>query len=127
MGTEIKTREVRRDIKVLDKPAIAAERIRQSHVRTKEDMAQTQEHAAPVEYAEDRVMSGVDTAVRKGVHHVRGQGGRLAGAEKKGTDILKKPSRERQKYRGSRLAHPQGSVSLPLHPARRWTARQESR
>ena len=81
MGTEIRTREVRRDIKVLDKPAIAAERIRQSHVRIKEEMAQTQEeHATPVEYAEDRVMGGVDAAVRKGVHHARAQGGRLAGA-----------------------------------------------
>ncbi len=82
MGTEIRTREVRRDIKVLDKTAIAAERIRQSHVRTKEEMTQTKEHAAPVEYAEDRVMGGVDTAVRKGVHHARAQGGRLTGAVK---------------------------------------------
>ena len=64
MGTDIKTRRVHRDIKVLDKSASVAERIRQSHVRTKEDTAQTQEHAAPVEYAEDRVMGGMDTAVR---------------------------------------------------------------
>lgn len=79
MGTDIKTRRVHRDIKVLDKSATVAERIRQSHVRTKEDTAQTQEHAAPVEYAEDRVVGGMDTAVRKGVHHARAQGGRLVG------------------------------------------------
>lgn len=80
MGTDIKTRRVHRDIKVLDKSATAAERIRQSHIRTKEDAAQTQEHAAPVEYAEDRVVGGMDASVRKGVHHVRAQGGRLTGA-----------------------------------------------
>ena len=77
MGTEIKTRRGRRDIKVLDKSATVVERIRQSHVRTKENTAQTQEHAAPVEYAGDRVVGGMDTAVRKGVHHTRAQGGRL--------------------------------------------------
>lgn len=79
MGTDIKTRRVHKDIKVLDKSATVAERIRQSHVRTKEDTAQTQEHAAPVEYAVDRVMGDMDTAVRKGVHHTRVQGGRLVG------------------------------------------------
>lgn len=79
MGTDIKTRKVRRDIKVLDKPAIAAERFRQSHVRSKEDMVQKQEHASPVSYAEDRVAGGMDTTVRNGVFHARQQGGRIAG------------------------------------------------
>ena len=108
MGTEIKTREVRRDIKVLDKPAIAAERIRQSHVRTKEDMAQTQEHAAPVEYAEDRVMSGVDTAVRKGVHHVRRQGGRLAGAVKERHRYSKEAKQRKAEIQKEQAGTPPG-------------------
>ena len=102
MGTEIRTREVRRDIKVLDKPSIAAERIRQSHVRTKEDMAQMQEHATPVEYAEDRVMVGVDVAVRKGVHHARAQGGRLAGAVRERHRYSKESKRKREEMQKER-------------------------
>ncbi len=102
MGTEIRTREVRRDIKVLDKPAIAAERIRQSHVRTKEDMAQMQEHATPVEYAEDRVMDEVDTAVRKGVHHARAQGGRLAGAVRERHRYSKESKRKKEEMQKER-------------------------
>lgn len=82
MGTRIKTRQTRKYIKVLDKTITTAERVRQSHVRTKEEMAQTQEHADPVEYAEDRVVGGTDAAVHKGVHHAGVQGGRLAGAAK---------------------------------------------
>ena len=114
MGTEIKTREVRRDIKVLDKPAIAAERIRQSHVRTKEDMAQTKEQATPVEYAEDRVVGGMDIAVQKGVHHVRGQGGRLAGA-------VKERRRARRLMRGRRRKHGgKGDRKRPSRCRRAW-------
>ena len=82
MGTEIKTGKVHKDIKALDKTATAAERIRQSYVRTKDSKEQTQEHAAPVEYAEDRIAEGVDIAVQKGVHHARQQASRLARAVK---------------------------------------------
>ena len=82
MGTRIKTRQTRKYIKVLDKTITTAERVRQSHVRAKGEMAQTQEHADPVEYAEDRVVGGTDAAVHKGVHHAGVQGGRLAGAAK---------------------------------------------
>lgn len=77
MDTDIKTRKVHRNIKVLDKSATAAERIRQSYVRTKDSTVQTKEHATPVEYAEDRVAGGADIAVRKGVHHAGQQGDEL--------------------------------------------------
>ena len=108
MGTEIKTREVRRDIKVLDKSAIAAERIRQFHVRTKEEMAQTQEQATPVEYAEDRVVGGMDTAVQKGVHHVRGQGGRLAGAVKERHRYSKEAKQRKAEIQREQAGTPPG-------------------
>lgn len=77
MDADIKTRKVHRNIKVLDKSATAAERIRQSYVRTKDSTVQTKEHATPVEYAEDRVAGGADIAVRKGVHHAGQQGAEL--------------------------------------------------
>ena len=40
---KIKTRRSPKDIKALNKPATVAERIKKFHVRTKEDITQTQE------------------------------------------------------------------------------------
>lgn len=100
MGTDIKTRRVHRDIKALDKTATAAERIRQSCVRTRDSTVQTKEHAAPVEYAEDRVTDGADTAVRKGVHHAAQQGGRIAGGVKEKYRASKEIKQRKSEVRG---------------------------
>lgn len=108
MGTDIRTRKVRRDIKVLDKPAIAAERIRQSHVRIREDMVQTQEHATPVSYAEDRVAVGMDTTVRKGVFHARQQSGRIAGAAKDKHRYSKEIKQTKEEMQKERAGIPSG-------------------
>ena len=78
MGKEIKTRHIHKDIKALDKTVTGVERVKRAYVRTKDSAEQTQaqNHDTPVEYAEDNVMYGADTAVHEAAHQVRKQGGK---------------------------------------------------
>lgn len=127
MGTEIKTRKIHRDIKALDKTATAAERIRHSYVRTKDSKEQTKEHAAPVEYAEDRIAEGVDIAVQKGVHHTRQQVSRLAGAVKekrRGSNEIKQRKSEVQVGQIDRSSRENSKVS-PSGGARNYLPKEE--
>lgn len=101
---KIKTRKSPKDIKALNKPATVAERIKKSHVRTKEDIAQTQEHASPVGYAENRIEESMDTVVHKGVHHASLQGGRLAGAVRQRYRYSKEIKQRKEEIQRERTA-----------------------
>lgn len=111
---KIKTRRERRDIKVLDKPVIVAERIKKSHVQSKEDMTQTKEHATPEEYAEDRIMSDVSTSAHKGAYHASVQGGKLAEVVKERyryTKEIRQRTEEIQRERAGASSRERQSVS----------------
>ena len=60
MDRKIKTRQVHKDIKVLDKTVTVTDHVKQSYVRTKENIMQSTEKSSdrennPVGYAEGRV------------------------------------------------------------------------
>ena len=68
---DIKTRDaVKGTVKVIDKSAVAAERMKDAYIRTKEKA----EHGvfaaegSPDEYAADRILSGAETAEHEAVH-----------------------------------------------------------
>jgi hypothetical protein len=67
LSKTIKTREAKRDIRALDKTEIAAERMKDSFVHTKDGAARTgrdeREYASPAEYAEDKITENADNAV----------------------------------------------------------------
>lgn len=69
---DIKTRDaVKKKVKVIDKSAVAAERMKDAYVRTK-DKAEHSVFAAessPEEYAADRTLTGTETAAHKVVTH----------------------------------------------------------
>ena len=50
MSKEIKTRQIHKDIKVINKVAVGTERVREAYVRTKESAEQAQNKASPEEY-----------------------------------------------------------------------------
>ena len=81
MSKEIKTRQVHKDVKALDKTVTGMERVKRAYVRTKETVenAQPQEkrHASPTEYAEEKTERGADRAVHEAAHQAGKQGGRL--------------------------------------------------
>ena len=80
MSKEIKTRQVHKDVKALDKTVTGMERVKRAYVRTKETVenAQPQEkrHASPTEYAEEKTERGADRAAHEAAHQARKQGGR---------------------------------------------------
>ncbi|MBS6194793.1 MAG: lysozyme family protein [Clostridiales bacterium] len=99
MGTEIKTRQVHKDIKMLDKAVTGTERIKRAYVRTKDSAEQIQEpqNATPVEYAEDKLSYYTDTAVHETAHQVRKQGGKIV-------DTVKEKRRSSKEIRGMEQA-----------------------
>lgn len=76
MGKEIKTRHVNKEIKALDKTAVAAQHIRQAYVHTKDKIKQEQaaEDGSPVEYAENKVSNTAGNAACEAAHQARKQG-----------------------------------------------------
>lgn len=69
--SDIKTRDaVKKTVKAIDKSAVAAERMKDAYVRTK-DKAEHSVFAAessPEEYAADRTLTGTETAAHETVH-----------------------------------------------------------
>ena len=121
MSKEIKTRQVHKDVKALDKTVTGMERVKRAYVRTKETVenAQPQEkrYASPTEYAEDKTERGADRAVHEAAHQAGKQGGRLVdkakekhrtSKEMKGTKATSEGTRG-----GSSPAHGEPSNSPP--------------
>ncbi len=108
MSKEIKTRKVRKDIKVLDKAAMGTEHVKRAYVRTKEQTEETREPAAatPVEDAENQIAAGTERSVLGAVHQVRKQGGRVQrqrAKRKVSADTFNQPKEQLQKT-GQELA-----------------------
>ena len=76
MGKGIKTKTTVKDIKALDKSAVAAQRMKEAYVRTKDkaEHGLYAEDGSPGEYAADRVSSGVENVTYEAVHQFDKQG-----------------------------------------------------
>ena len=72
---EIKTREKVKDIKVLDKAAIAGERMKQAFVRSKDQAENLLDdgQVSPSEYAEDKIRYAAEDVADQVGHDVSGQ------------------------------------------------------
>ncbi len=108
MSKEIKTRKVRKDIKVLDKVATGTEHVKRAYVRTKEQAEETREPTAatPVENAENQIAAGAERGVLGMVHQVRKQGSRVQRQRAKGkvsADTFNQPKEQLQRA-GQELA-----------------------
>ena len=67
---DIKTREIVKDVKVIDKAAVAGERMRSAFVRTKDQAENLMDdgQASPSEYAEDKIRYAVEDTTREVGH-----------------------------------------------------------
>lgn len=76
---KIKTRETRRDIKMLDKAAVASERMKNAFIRSKDTVKNVADDGqiTPEEYAEDRVQYAAEDIAHDAGHTVAKQGKRL--------------------------------------------------
>ena len=72
---DIKTREHSRDIKVLDKSAIAGERMKNAVIRSKEQAKKmgNDSDSSPTEYAENRVQYVIEDTVSEVGHEAKHQ------------------------------------------------------
>ncbi len=118
MSKGIKTRQVHKDVKALDKTVTGMERVKRAYVRTKETVenAQPQEkkYASPTEYAEDKTERGADRAAHEAAHQARKQGGRLVDKAKENYRISKETKETREVVRGGNSpAHGEPSTSPP--------------
>lgn len=92
MDCKIKTRQVHKDIKVLDKTVTVTEHIKQSYVRTKETVMQSTEKSSdrennPVGYAEDAASKYADRIFHETEHQVRRQAGKIIERRKEKTSV----------------------------------------
>lgn len=80
MAKEIRTRQVCKDIKALDKAKAATGHMKHAYVRTKEcagnAQMQGQESETPADYAENKIEHGADRAIHEAVRPIRKQGRR---------------------------------------------------
>ena len=82
MDRKIKTRQVHKDIKILDKTATVTDHVKQYYVRTKENVMQSTEKSSdrennPVGYAEDAASEYADRIFHESGHQVRRQAGKI--------------------------------------------------
>lgn len=78
MSKGIKTRNVAKDVKTLDKAATAAERMKDVFVRTKDAAEKTQDSAysSPSEYAEDKITRAADNTAHEAAYQIEKKGGK---------------------------------------------------
>lgn len=76
MGKDIKIKTTTKDVKILDKSAVAVERMKQAYIRTKDraDHSLYAEENSPNEYASDRVSGSADSAAHEAVYQFDKQG-----------------------------------------------------
>lgn len=135
MSKEIKTRQIHKDIKALDKTVTGMERVRRAYVRTKDGAEQTQHYDTPEGYAGDQMTHGADTAAHESVHQMTKQGGRMiehVKEKKQASDSVKYGKsgmkEERQTTAGVRSffsSHSEEKVYQPKEQLSK-TARQEA-
>ena len=92
MDRKIKTRQVHKDIKVLDKTVTVTDHVKQSYVRTKETVMQSTEKSSdrennPVGYAEDVASEYADHIFHETGHQVRRQAGKIIERRKEKTSV----------------------------------------
>lgn len=110
MSKEIKTRQIHKDIKALDKTVTGMERVKRAYVRTKDSAEQTQvqHYDTPEEYAGDKLTHGTDTFSHETVHQVTKQGGRVIDhvKEKKQDSVKQAKSGMKEGRQTTERGHP---------------------
>jgi len=105
VSDKIKTREIVKGIKVIDKAGNAADRVRNAYIRTKDEAQHTQqsEHISPAEYANDNTIRGAEDTAYEAGHQFKKQTGKIvdqlkdASNAKKQAESVSEPIKEQAK------------------------------
>ena len=97
---DIKTRETVKDIKILDRSKMAAEKMKQVYIRSRDTVQDLLDDGqiSPSEYAEDRVQNAAEELVSDASHSVKKQAGKAAakGREKRRERRMEKRLEKRE-------------------------------
>lgn len=99
MDRKIKTRQVHKDIKVLDKTVTVTDHVKQSYVRTKENIMQSTEKSSdrennPVGYAEDAASKYADRIFHETGHQYADRQERLLNGRKRKLLFLRQAKKQ---------------------------------
>ena len=112
MAKEIRTHQVCKDIKALDKAKAVTGHMKHAYIRTKESTGQAQmqgqESETPTDYAENRMAHGADRVIHEAVRPIRQQGRKKKNQRKeirRTVEIIKQENGE---------GHTSGKEHVPL-------------
>ena len=105
MSDKIKTREIIKIIKIIDKAGNVADRMKNAYIRTKDEAQHTQqsEHISPSEYASDNTTRGAENMAYETGHQLKKQTGKIvdqlkdARSAKKQAESVSEPIKEQAK------------------------------
>lgn len=88
-GRSVKTRELHRDVRAMDKAVVGMERVKHAYIQTKESAegGKAREKTTPIKYAEDQALEGMEGTARESIYQIRKQGGKALNAVRRNQRI----------------------------------------
>lgn len=88
-GRSVKTRELHRDVRAMDKAVVGMERVKHAYIQTKESAegGKSREKTTPIKYAEDQALEGMEGTARESIYQIRKQGGKALNAVRRNQGI----------------------------------------
>ena len=126
MSKGIKTKATVKDVKALDKSAVAAERMKQAYIRTKDkaEHGMYAEESSPAEYASDRFSSGVDSVSHEAVHQFDKQGRKGVQTTKENISKVKENIQKRKAAAEQPKKQAEKRAAQQTGQPARWSGRQ---
>ena len=91
-GRSVKTRELHRDVRAMDKAVVGMERVKHAYIQTKESAegGKAREKTTPIKYAEDQALEGMEGTARESIYQIRKRGGKALNAVRRNQKISTK-------------------------------------
>ena len=91
-GRSVKTREIHRVVRAMDKAVVGMERVKHAYIQTKESAegGKAREKTTPIKYAEDQTLEGMEGVARESIYQIRKQGGKALNAVRRNQGISSK-------------------------------------
>ena len=126
MSKGIKIKATVKDVKALDKSAVAAERMKQAYIRTKDkaEHGVYAEESSPGEYASDRFSSGVDNVSHEAVHQFDKQGRKGVQTTKENISKVKENIQKRKAAAEQPKKQAEKRAAQQTAQPARWSGRQ---
>lgn len=112
MSDKIKTREIIKDVKILDKTENATNKMKNAYIRTKDEAQQTQEpeNESPSEYATDNATRGAENVAYKTGYQINKQTGKIIDKGKDARNIKNKVNHASEPIKEQTKKHPEPNI-----------------